>query len=315
VLCLALFTKQSTIIYLPFVVLFLFLKNRRLSIVFAVTFTLLCGMIFLSLQASSDGWFASYTILNPLSFPKIQSKFSVLVGLTKTFPILLAMIAAGVIAFLMRGRQWKDISIWELTLLPSIIAYVRIRPILGAYANDSIYITLWLSLLVPVWLQTFVLAVQPPYRYFLGAMAWALLCIQLIGLRYSPVTWLPAPGSAVKGEELLARLRGAPGPVFVHQHPLYAWLAGKDPSMTACNLWAYNLGKRHYMPGDLFAKICDGYFSVIVLDDSSAVLGGDLVAQVKKHYLLERTIAYSSPLEFSSPVGFRARPQTIWVPK
>jgi len=66
VLCMAIFTKQSTAIYIPFVILFLFLKNKKQSLLFTGIFTILCCLFFLYLQVSSGGWFLYFTVLNPI---------------------------------------------------------------------------------------------------------------------------------------------------------------------------------------------------------------------------------------------------------
>ena len=130
VLCLAIFTKQSTAIYIPFVILFLFLRNKRQSLIFTVIFSILCCLFFLYLQVSSNGWFSYFTIRNPISFPKKHQNVAEIINeISKGFPILLLMAGAGVVTVLFRWRKWAEISIWEIMFIPSIIAYIRIKPI------------------------------------------------------------------------------------------------------------------------------------------------------------------------------------------
>lgn len=318
VLCLALFTKQSTAIYIPFVLFFIFLKNKKQALLFTGTFSILCCLFFLYLQASSSGRFFYYTVLNPISFPKNpQNEAEITAEIFKVFPILLLIAGVGVITLVLRWRKWAEISIWELTLIPSIIAYLRIKPIVGAYANDSMYLTLWLSIIIPIWLQRLgLIKNSSPCRTCLRLLVMALLCLQLVRLVYPPSKWLPVGESFQKGEELLERLRAAPGPVFVHLHPVYAFLAGKKPFQTAANVWAYNLGKHQpYVPQDLFEKIYNHYFSVIVLDDNSWVWSGDLWILVKENYRMERTIEYKNNMAFKPISGYQSRPATIWTPK
>ena len=317
VLCLAIFTKQSTAIYIPFVILFLFLRNKKQSLIFTVLFSTLCCLFFLYLQVSSHGWFANFAIVRPISFPKDnQNVAGIINDIFKVFPVLLLMAGAGVVTVLFRWRKWAEVSIWEIMFIPSIIAYIRIRPITGSWANDSIYLTLWLSILVPIWLQKFVMAGKvTSYRRCLNLLAMALLCIQLMNLFYQPSHWVPLGESVAKGNQLLQRLRAAPGPVFVHLHPVYAWLAGKKPSLTAANVWAYNLGGQpRYEPLDLFEKISNRYFSVIVLDDMSIAWNGEILGLIEKNYTFESTIEYENNMAFKPITGYQQRPVDILIP-
>jgi hypothetical protein len=318
VLCLAIFTKQSTAIYIPFVILFLFLRNKKQSLIFTVVFSTLCCLFFLYLEVSSNGWFSNFTILKPISFPKDQERVAIIINdIFKVFPVLLLLAGAGVATVFFRWRKWAEISIWEIIFIPSIIAYIRIRPISGAEANDSIYLTLWLSIMVPIWLQKFVLAGKgTSYRKCFNSIVLALLCIQLMNLLYRPSKWLPLGESVTKGEELILRLRAAPGPVFVHLHPVYAWLAGKKPFLNACNVWAYNLGGDPiYSSRDLLEKVSNEYFSVIVLDDVSISENPELCRRIKINYAVESNIDYGNNMVFRPITGYRPRPVEIWIPK
>jgi hypothetical protein len=96
-----------------------------------------------------------------------------------------------------------------------------------------------------------------------------LLCVQFLLAWYPPGRWLPSSESSAKGKEIVERLRDAKGPVFVHLHPVYAWLAGKEPHLNSVNLWAYNLSEPEFKATELYDKVAGQHFSVIVLDNRS----------------------------------------------
>ena len=318
VLCLAFFTKQSVAIYIPFVVFYLFLKNRRLSVIFSLMLGLLCSSAFIYLHATTDGWFTVLTILNPMSLPKNWlSKADYLKDTFGVFPIFMMIAVAGITSLFKKKWGVIKFSFWELMFIPAVIAYLRIRPFMGAATNDSMYLTVWFSILIPLWLPRISKLKQTtPHREIVSSVCMLLICIQMATLIYSPEKWKPAPGSVEKGEELLSILRNAPGPVFIPNHPVYAWMAGKEPFLHSCNLWVYNAGKRNvYEPGDLLEKIKSGYFSVIVLDDTSPLRDPIIYERIIDNYSLERYIEYKSSLEFNTLIGYRTRPQTIWVYK
>jgi hypothetical protein len=318
VLSLTLCTKQSVAVYLPFVTIYLFLKNRRLSVVYALILGVLCCSAFMYLHVTTDGWFTVLTILNPMSLPKNWSSKSELIKDTfGTFPIFIVIAFAGIATLLKKNWGFKKISFWELMFIPSAIAYLRIRPIVGADTNDGIYVTLWLAILIPIWLQRFSELKQTTlYNELISSVCMSMICIQLALFEYSPEKWKPTPGSVDKGEELISVLRNAPGPVFIPNHPMYAWMAGKKPFRHSCNYWVYNAGKRSlYVQNDLIAMIKSGYFSVIVLDDTSPSGDNNLYEHIKNNYLLARNIDYKTPQEFCPLVGFSTRPETIWVYK
>jgi hypothetical protein len=128
---------------------------------------------------------------------------------------------------------------------------------------------------------------------------------------YSPGKWLPEPGSIAKGMDFISELRNAQGPVLVLRHPVYAWMAGKQPAMHFVNFWACNLGaNKTYLADDLHEKIRMHYFSLIVLDNSDF----SKFANIADNYVLKHTIEYSNFRQFNMVTGFQTKPVEIFKP-
>ncbi len=317
VFSLAVFTKQSAGMYLPFISLFLFFNNRKASKAFTGTAAALCCAAFAYLHLTSDGWFTYHVITNPVTFPRNihTSLLAEALILIKGFPIFLLLAAGGLILTLARCRRPAELTIWEITLIPSIVAFCRIRAITGSNVNDSMYVTVWLSMLLPLWFSRYVLSRAFSPRAYLSPLVAAMIAIQLVLLAYAPKKWLPEPGSAARGMELLSELRSAPGPVLVLRHPVYAWMAGKEPALHFGNFWAYNLTSPSYGAGDLAEKIRARYFSLVVIDDYDYGFFGERTVPVRKHYAVKRRIGYATDREFNMLSGYLTRPTDILVPK
>jgi hypothetical protein len=314
ILSMAVYTKQSAALYIPFVVIFLFTKNRKSALLFSTVFIIVSTLALLILHLMTDGWFTYIVVLNPLDFPRgALHPARILHDITQQFPILLSLAAVALGRLFFQWRKLQTISIWEIMLIPSIIAYVRIKLIVGADANDSIYMTLWLSMLVPLWLGKFVESGnRTTVRKLLSASVMLLLCVHLATQLYSPQKWIPTPESSVKGNEIIQRIKQAQGPVLVDLHPFYAWLAGKQPYQNGGCLWAFNLGKRKYAAEDLLEKIRNRFFSLIVIDDGSF---GQIPALIAEFYKVEQHIAYDSNSTFRPLGESNPRPVAFFIPK
>jgi 4-amino-4-deoxy-L-arabinose transferase-like glycosyltransferase len=313
---LAIFTKQSALIFAPFAFLYIYMNNRRDSYKFLFLLSIVSISVLAILQTTSSGWFVDYTLLRPLSFPRDPGALHLVIqDIIYGFPLLLIMSSVLVLlAVILRGRK-IELTVWELMLIPAVIVYFRVRPIVGAYHNDSIYLSLWFSILIPVWLKKYALGHNISYARNLGVAILALLCVQFLLAWYSPGRWLPSSESSAKGKEIVERLRDAKGPVFVHLHPVYAWLAGKEPHLNSVNLWAYNLSEPEFKATELYDKVAGQHFSVIVLDNRSEWYSRELIDLVKKHYKPERYINYNNDRVLSTLSGFETRPESIWVPR
>lgn len=319
--CLAIYTKQSALVFSPFAFLYIFMHDKRQSFVFAGILAVSCLIVFILLQLSSEGRFIDFTLLRPLSFPNEPGYlYKYIQDVIAGFPVLAALTLGFVLVVVSDYKKTKIITIWEIMLIPAVMTYIRIRPVVGAYLNDSIYLTLWFSILVPIWLNRYVIEGKIKKLKYLGTVILALIIFQLSLLWFAPGKWVPSSGSVAKGNSVIQRLREAEGPVFVHLHPVYAWLAEKETHFNSVNLWAYNLpakleARPQFEVTELYEKISGQYFSVIVLDNQSDWYGEKIVELVRRHYRLESRISYDTDKEFMTLTGFETRPETIWVPK
>lgn len=104
-----------------------------------------------------------------------------------------------------------------------------------------------------------------------GGLVWAVDRVWpraglALPLGYDPRPLVPTDADRRRGDLLIARLRAAPGRVFVPFHPFYAYRAGKAPTLHAQNLADINAIPGLGTPRDLVEAIRARAFDLIVLD-------------------------------------------------
>jgi hypothetical protein len=347
----ACYTKQTGIYFLPFIGLYLLFKDKKQCLIFsAATGGLLLTLFFL-LQYTSDGWFGTYVLFNPLRFnqvllkPLSELQFRMLFEMRDKLipemryeifyklPVFFTMVLAFMLYRIVSVTKASTFSLWECTSLAAPLAYFTIRPHPGSERNDFLCMTVWGCILLGLFLIRLIAAARRDDDNRIQITVYLLLTLQLCLQLYNPVLLVPTPQDEKKGIEFINLVKNMPGEVYIPYHTLYGYMAGKKPIFNGGAYWSYQmLAKELFRPADLIEKIKNKYFSAIIIDDKGYLnakgervvvdnvkllltANDELSTVVAENYTLARRISYSSDSEFRTVTGFQTRPELILEPK
>ncbi len=349
-LTLACFTKQSALIYIPFIVLYLFIFNKKEGLLYGVYVAILLAGLFLYFNITSDGWFAKYTLLNPLNYSgeatsstlnlhndfmkDMQKKLlcEVRFEICNQLPIFFSLIVGYLILRFISMKRFTDLNMWECTAIPAALSYFMLRPHVGSEKNDLMYMTLWGTILIGNLLGN-LSCLTKSNNAKIKTTIFALLTLQLLLQLYNPTTLVPSRDSEKKGLAFIKMVKDIDGDVYIPHHPMYAIMAGKEMLISAGAYWGYLVTSGEDLRlEDLIDKINRRQFAAIILDKTSyyTMLGqthsldivdmlfsaGDHVTQaIKENYLPAENITYGSLHEFRNLTGFMTRPEIIFRPR
>jgi hypothetical protein len=125
---------------------------------------------------------------------------------------------------------------------------------------------------------------------------------------------MPTAAMWQSGERLITALRQAPGPVLVLEHPYYALLAGKAPSVALTALWHASGRGNSALPADLRQRFAERYYALIIGDEGTYPEVSALVEEGWRD-----TYAAGQPLDAAdAPAtldGLVVQPRFVYAPK
>jgi hypothetical protein len=224
----AFFTKQTALLALAPVLVYLTIARPRVGIPAILTLTALILASTLALNAATGGWYGYYVFTELLHQGVAQPLW---LGfwrediLRQLWP-LVALILAGALAA--RRRPTRD--------SPALFYALAAAGLLGSAWVSRLHTGGYLNVLLPAYAAVALLA-GLTYGAVANAntkrsgttttLAAAAVLLQLALLVYPIPEQIPTAADGTAGAQLIARLRALPGPVIVLRHPWYATLAGK----------------------------------------------------------------------------------------
>lgn len=323
----AFYTKQQGLFFLAVAGLYLVWARRRQAWPYFAAAALAGMPVFFYLQATTGGGFAFYTFGIQGGSSELQASRAVLtLGLDfggGMGVLVLAFLAACVLAARRRGRRFFLTQPWFPFTAAAIVVAVLGRTSVGGNLNHLMpaYALLCLAPAL-LWAEV---APWPEQRR--RPAAWLLgtaLVLQLGLTLFNPVRFLSGatlplrltPTTAMRqaGDRLIARLAAVDGAVLVPQHPFYALLAGKTPSVQISALWHARHRGRDPLPADLVAQLQSHQYALILSDDSDYFeTDPPWMALLTTYYRPLGTLdATEAPPTLS---GVVVRPRTLYVPR
>jgi len=137
----AYFTKQTAVLYYPFVCIAVWLRARRAGYLLCGLLVAGTGLPFLLGHALTGGWFTFYTFALPLRHYAVASHLAPVLdrGMKYFRELLLLLIALPVVCHLKRqafGPLLKAMPVWWF--LAGLAATVRIRTLSGSHVHDEL---------------------------------------------------------------------------------------------------------------------------------------------------------------------------------
>ncbi|HEY3354423.1 MAG TPA: hypothetical protein VGQ83_14320 [Polyangia bacterium] len=266
---LAFFAKQTAIAFLVAGgVGLLIVRWRALPAYVLSAGAVLAGGIWLC-SRGTGGWFWTtiYRLHQNHDFYARRAYLETPVILLKQAPVVLPVLVALFALLLARRRLGRSAFVWLLAAGAGLaIACVGFGT-QWAFANAFIPGVVFPALALGVLAGRLTGAAQPegPARALAAAALALAVTAQLALGFYDPRPYLPTAASRANGARLIARLKAAPGPVFIPDHPFYAVLAGKPAHFHRMGLWDVRragLG----LPRGLAESIAQQRWALVVMD-------------------------------------------------
>jgi len=236
-LVLAYLTKQPALFVAPALALYLWRRDRRLSLIFAGAFAIGWLGSAVIANALTDGWYRYYVLELPQQHPWLPSALRTFFTDDLLPPMSIAIL---VTLFFLGSRatssssssERPDHALW--LYLPLGIAMVSSAGVarlhVGGYDNTLLPAYLFLSigfgLGVGEALARTAVA-SPREGALLRSLLYCACLLQFALLVYNPLGQIPDSGDVAAGDRTVAAIKRLPGPVFIPFHPDYAVAAGK----------------------------------------------------------------------------------------
>ncbi len=314
---LAFLTKQTAaIVGLPMGLYLLFSDWRR-GLWYCAGVGGVVGGATAVLQVTTGGWFLYYIMLagdHPWRlwfFIDFWTK-----DLLGPLPFACLACAAALVFWRPRGAAFRHIYLFAGIGFLCGSWYTRILP-LGHY-NVLIPAFLWISLMVGIGLHQILSRVSGAGE----SRLWRILVLsaalaQLAILIYDPRPKLPTDADAAAGDELVQKLKGIKGPVFIPCHDYLALRAGKPGHAHLIPIWESFASKpsagRKKLLDNTQKLLSEHYYSAVVLDHNPI---GVFLRRVVERYYEPRGYVFKPKSKVFLPVtGMETRPMVIYFPK
>jgi hypothetical protein len=228
---LAFFTKQTALLALAPMLLYLVIARRTVGIPALLTLLALMATSTAVLQSTTSGWYGYYLYSELVHQQVAQTLW---VGFwrddlwNQQWPLVVLVLAGtAILAWRARSRRPRLGS-------PAVYYAVAAAGLLGSAWVSRLHTGGYANVLMPAYAAmallaglTYAVLVRGRHTLVVRAPLAVVLATQLGLLAYPIAAQIPTAAVRVAGAQLIARLRTLPGPVLVLRHPWYATEAGK----------------------------------------------------------------------------------------
>jgi hypothetical protein len=315
VMALALFTKQTAVIFAGALGAHLLWANGRRAWVSVITFALLTALPLLAINALTGGWFwfnvFSVAVGDPVEAARVWHYVvaDVLGGMAGLSLAALAALSLG-----WRRAGWKILreQPWLFGLAAALLVSGLGRASVGGNLNNLMpaYALLCLApaLLARAWQRE-----RPSSPRWASSLIAATIVLQFTLGVYNPLRYIPTAEMRASGDRLIQRLAMIDGEVLVLMHPYYAHLAGKAPSTQIIHPWYLYAYGNYPLPDDFVERIRTRYYAAIVSDESLFETEPVVRDLIERYYApAERLTESDAPPTLA---GMVTRPEVIYRPK
>lgn len=315
VLALAFFTKQTGALVGLGLALFLFWSVGRRALFFVIPFAAGTVIPFAIFNSLTGGWFYYHVVsvgsIEPVEFGRLLNFLAF-----DVWGVMAGLSALAVVAVALGVRQqgwgWLRQQPWLWGILAAIVISGLARMRVGGNLNNRMPAYALLCLTPALALQG-LSALKPVWAQWRGLGLTALLLIQFGLGAYNPLRYIPTVTMTESGDALIERVAEAEGPVLVMMHPYYTLLAGKMPSAQIATLWYVRKRGTLPLPDDFVERIKNGYYALIISDESAFETEADLQTLLDTYYQPQTVLSdRDAPPTLT---GVVVRPSLVYFPK
>ncbi len=313
----AFLTKQSALVIVAPLVVYVALYDLKRAPWFAGTLVLGAGGGSFVLDELSGGWFRYYCFYLPSRHPRLDGSATAFLTLDLLPALPLAtIIAVYFVAIRLRGPGTRERLFFPLLAAGMIGSSWSVRNMVGAEVNNLLPAFAAVAVLAALGLnelRTRASSAEGIVWRRLALAAEVGLLLQFALLVYDPRKHIPTPADRAAGEKLVARLQTIPGEIFVPHHGYLARLAGKRGyahTLAMDNLFLEDDGPaRRDLESQLVQALADKTFAAVLLESD----GRYGVAILNSYDATEPL--FDDPGVFWPVTGGRLRPEALCLPK
>lgn len=317
-------TKQSALVFLPFMMLPVYLSRRRDGLIFAISSVVICLGFLLFLSAKSQGWSWFYLFKIPASTPRLYRDLLryPIKDLLANFSFLLAAML-----FFLWGadhhREKKEVkallgNFWIWFFLAGFLVSYLSRLKYGGWDNVLYTVVTVIPLLFGIALGRFLGSSESGgmRRFIL-----ILVILQFLLLIYDPFSLIPSEADYRGAEILVERVSEIPGEVLVFYHSHLGYVAKGKMSAHAAALKelpnVYDAGVPFKgMPKDLYEAVTKRRYSAIILDDRAETeVGNPWTNFISKYYSFSEEIYRPGEPKLRFMTGAQSIPRFVYRPR
>ena len=146
-------------------------------------------------------------------------------------------------------------------------------------------------------------------------LLYILILFQFVLLKYNPTNHIPSARDFRDGARVIKMVAGYKGDVYFPFHSWYPVMAGKKMFVHKMPIEDVYIGFPEKFPRALIKKIENREFSAIFYDwEIRPDTRNPVEKAIADAYRKGLEIPYAGPHTFMPMTGFKARPQTVYVP-
>lgn len=318
---LAFFTKQTALIVVIVLCVYLFIFKKKYRLIFSAIFACLSFIGCFILNAASHGWFCYYAfglsskhLLDLRGFLVFMGSISYYYTSIISLPLLYksnAGKATYYIALLVSSAALTLAAmvnpLFDMNLFIPMAAVMAIVFGIGLCAINNL-------------IKDSAAPENKKAFWMDKRLVYPLVAAQFVFLFYNPLKYIPYSKDVEAGSYLVQKISNLPGKVYVPSHPYLSDMAGREKythilplyDMLELNRYGAKTKTEASIKEEFVSAVENRYFDYIILDNVNRL--GFLQAEIEKHYRLEERI-FKDGAVFWTLSGAKRRPEYIYVKK
>ena len=309
-------TKQTALVMLAPLGLYLLIFERRNSLYFILVFAIIAIGSTIYYTLSTDGWYYFWNFTLPADHRWLPKFFILFWTYDLIKPLSIAILfSIGMYYFLFKENR-KGFYFYSAIFAGAALTSWLSRLHYGGHMNVLIPVYLFLTMIGIIGFSMLRKkinneSVNTGYAQHVLILVSIALLFQFATLIYSPRHQIPSKEEEQAGWELVERMKSTDGDVFIPGNIYFARLAGKKPFTHALLIWDLMQSTTKYgkeIKDELDSALKNHKFSLIV--DYTQMR----YAELEKYYQFAGSV-FSDDEIFWMRAGFTTRPERYFLPK